>query len=402
MERMPLKLVMVSIIVVTTLALNPWDLLAQQNEPKKVSLKFGSGVTYGSAGDAVVGRLAGNFNVPSFRQQIYSGSFQYAFSPGFSIDTGVNFGRFTNQYDFDPSYENDFFYTTVKGVTNLNGLLNLNSRFMNPYFSFGLGMIRSQIQTSDLDSDDLSLMGTVGAGMNFYLFRGADLFVQYDYNAAGSDLLDGLSGTESSDQFAAVTAGLRFNFGSSGEKLSSWPPSRTRDSAPVTEADEPDEAEPEIEREETPDPDLERQKEERERQIQQAVDEAYRDMMRQQDQNREFADNWREEQRQKQLEAEARAERERIFTDQPDPGQYVQVFSFSNRSTAEKMRSLLMDELNDQLDQAGQRIIIHQVDGLNRVLIGSFKNYRDAKSMLQYLDYEYGAFIITYPRPDEM
>ncbi|MFO7799912.1 MAG: SPOR domain-containing protein, partial [Rhodohalobacter sp.] len=320
------------------------------------------------------------------------------------IDTGIQFGQFSNQYDFDPAFENDFFYATVKGVTNMNGLFNLNSRFLNPYISFGLGMIHSQIQTADLDSDDLSLLGTVGAGMNFYLFPGADLFIQYDYNAAGGDLLDGFSGQGSSDQFAAVSAGLRINFGPSGTKLASWPPPRDTRFEISTTADmgveEERDVEEEVIREEAPEPENLQEKEEREQNLQQMVDEAFRDMMQKKDENREFAEQWRAEQRQKQMEAQAEAERQSLITDQPDPGHYVQVFSFSNRETAEEMRAMLAEELSDRLEREDLRVIIHQYDGLNRVLLGSFQSYRNANSMLQNLDSDYGAFIITYPRSE--
>lgn len=382
----------------------PMPVQAQEENPKKVSFTLNTGVTYGSGGDGMIGPLAGNFNVPSFRQSVYGGSFQYAFNPAWSIDTAVQFGEFKNQYDFDPVFTNEFFYATVKGVTNMNGLFNLNSRFLNPYISFGLGMIHSQIQTADLDSDDLTLLGSVGAGMNFYLFPGADLFVQYDYNAAGGDLLDGFSGQGSSDQFAALNAGLRINFGPSGANLASWPPPRdTRfeisTSSNMSVAEERD-VEEEVIREEAPEPENLQEKEQREQNLRQMVDEAFRDMMQKKDENREFAEQWRAEQRQKQLEAQAEAERRSLITDQPDPGHYVQVFSFSNRETAEEMRAMLAEELSDRLEREDLRVIIHQYDGLNRVLIGSFHSYRNANSMLQNLDSDYGAFIITYPRSE--
>lgn len=406
MQRLLKSRHFVPVLLLIMLVVAPWNSYAQENEGKKFSITLSSGVTYGSAGDGVIGSLAGNFNVPSFRKQIYGGGIQFAISPAFSMDTGIQFGQFTNQYDFDPAFENDFFYATVKGVTNMNGLFNLNSRFLNPYISFGLGMIHSQIQTADLDSDDLSLLGTVGAGMNFYLFPGADLFVQYDYNAAGGDLLDGFSGQGSSDQFAAVSAGLRINFGPSGTKLASWPPPRDKrfeisTSTEMSVAEDQDlEVEEEVIREEVPEPENLQVKEEREQQLQRMVDEAFRDMLQKKEQNRIFADEWKAEQQQKQLEAEAEAEaeRRRLITDQPDPGHYVQVFSFSNRETAEEMRAMLAEELSARLEREDLRVIIHQYDGLNRVLIGSFQSYRTANRMLQNLDSDYGAFIITYPR----
>ncbi len=372
----------------------PLSVQAQQDDPRKVSFTLNSGVTYGSGGDGMLGALAGNFNVPSFRQPVYGGSFQYAFSPAWSMDTAVQFGEFKNQYDFDPVFNNEFFYVTVRGVTNVNGLFNLNSRFINPYFSIGLGMIRSKIESEDLDSEDLSLMISGGAGLNFYLFRGADLFVQYDYNAAGSDLLDGYSGLGSSDQFAALTAGLRLNFGSSGQKHISWPPSRDRrvvETAP--------EIEPEVEAAQEPDPELLREREQMEEQLRQRVERAEDAMMQRREEARIFADNWREERRRVQEEAQRRAQ---MFTEQPEPGHYVQVFSFRNQESAETIRERLIEMLDNEFNNPMELVIIQKVDEFNRVLVGAFSDFSDANRALRMISSEYGeSFIITFPRPEE-
>jgi len=235
-----------------------YELQAQQQQSeRKVSFTLNTGFTYGAADNSLIGPFAGNFNVSSYQQSVYGGSFQYAFNPAWSVDTALQFGEFTNQFTDDPPFQNDYFFFTVKGVTNLNNLLNLNweiSRVMNPYLSLGLGMMRSRIQAVELDGEDLSLLATGGAGLSFYLFRSADLFVQYDYYVAGSDLLDGYSEEGGSDHFAAVNAGLRFNFGRSGTKLASWPPPRepsVREPAPRTEIqDEEERLAEELQREE--------------------------------------------------------------------------------------------------------------------------------------------------------
>ena len=385
----------VSILAILLIAFIPLTVQAQDDDPKKVSFTLNSGVTYGSGGDGMVGRLAGNFNVPSFRQPIYGGSFQYAFSPAWSVDTAVQFGEFTNQYDFDPDYKNEFFYVTVRGVANMNGLFNLNSRFINPYFSVGMGMIRSKLESEDLDSEDLSLMLSGGAGLNFYLFRGADLFVQYTYNAAGSDLLDGFSGQGSSDQFAAVTGGLRFNFGSSGEKHISWPPSRDRRVADIT----PEEVEEEIRPREEPDPELIREREQMEERLRQRVERAEDAMMQRREEARIFADNWREERRRIQEEAQRRAQ---MFTDQPEPGHYVQVFSFRNQQSAETIRETLIEMLGDEFSNPMEMVVIQREGELNRVLVGAFSEFSEANRTLRMISQEYGdSFIITFPRPEE-
>ncbi|PKD43935.1 SPOR domain-containing protein [Rhodohalobacter barkolensis] len=402
MERKLFRFWSVAMILLIILISVPTESDAQQITPKKVSFTVGSGVTYGSAGDGAIGRLAGNFNTPSFRKQIYTGSFQYAFSRAWSLDIGFQSGKFTNQYDFDPAYENDFFSVTVKGITNMNGLFNVNSRFLNPYLSFGLGMIRSQLESEDLNSEDLSLLATAGAGMNFYLFRGADLFIQYDYNAAGSDLLDGLAGSGSSDQFASVTGGIRINFGSGGGKLASWPPARER----TTITPQPEEAEVEDEpltrteaepvQEPTEEQLMEREK--REQELRERIDQAEDAMMQKREEARIFADNWREEQRIKEMEAQVN----RFYTDQPEPGHYVQVYSLLNRENAETTRQKLVELLEGDIDDPSDKVLIHRFDDFNRVIIGPFPQYREANRVMQLMisDYE-ESFIITFPRSAE-
>jgi len=401
---------------------------AQEQSEKRVSLTFNYGVTYGLANGGTFGPLAGDFNVASFRQPIYGGSFQYAFTPAWSINTGLQFGEFTNQFTEDPPFQNDFFNVTVKGVTNLNNLLNLRwgaSRFVNPYFSFGLGMMRSQIVTDDLDSEDLSLMATGGAGLMFYLFRGADLFVQYDYHVVGSDLLDGVSGDGGTDKFAALNAGIRINFGPSGTKHASWPPSRerrVREPAPRPEVPEPEpELEPEVEPKVEPEPEVILDESTRRqlsaiemfrqsplmtsnRFIEEARERA--EIRRQQklEEERRIAEMRREEERraaEMRMEEQRRAEAEaaRVITDEPAPGHYVQVFSFRSRAYADQLRDDLIELLNEHFDDASQRVVIHRYGDYHRVLVGPFTRFSQARNAQQeFLSQYEEAFIITYPR----
>jgi len=395
---------MAFVFVILLISSVPVTIQAQEDNSKKVSFTLYSGVTYGSGGDGMIGQLAGNFNVPSFRQPVYGGSFQYAFNPAWSIDTAVQFGEFKNQYDFDPVFKNEFFYVTVKGVTNMNGLFNLNSRFINPYFSVGLGMIRSKLESVDLDSEDLSLMITGGAGLNFYLFKGADLFVQYSYNAAGSDLLDGFSGQGSSDQFAAVNAGLRINFGSSGEKHISWPPARVREMAePAPEVEPEPEPTPEPEAVQEPDPEQIREIEQMKERLRERVERAEDAMMQRREEARIFADNWREERRIAQEKAREEAERRtEIFTEQPAPGHYVQVFSFRNQENAETTRETLIEMLQSEFNNPTEIVVIQKAGEYNRILVGAFSEFSEANRIMRMISSEYeGSFVITFPRAEE-
>ena len=388
---------------------------AQEQSEKRVSLTFNYGVTYGLANGGTFGPLAGDFNVASFRQPVYGGSFQYAFTPAWSINTGLQFGEFTNQFADDPPFQNDYFNVTVKGVTNLNNLFNLRggaTRFVNPYFSFGLGMMRSQIVTDDLDSEDLSLMATGGAGLMFYLFRSADLFVQYDYHVVGSDLLDGVSGDGGTDKFAAINAGIRVNFGPSGTKHVSWPPSRERrerEPAPRPEVPEPEpEPEPEIVPEPEPEPILDETTRRQlaafemfrqsplmtsNRLIEEARERA--EIRRQQrvEEERRLAEMRMEEQRR------AEAEAARVITDEPAPGHYIQVFSFRSRTYADQLRDDLIELLSDHFDDASQRVVLHRYEDYHRVLVGPYTRFSQARNAQREILSQYEeAFIITYPR----
>ena len=398
-----------------------YELHAQQQQSEsKVSFTLNTGLTYGAAGNSSFGPFAGKFNVSSFQQPIYGGSFQYAFTPAWSIDTALQFGEFKNQFDDAPPFQNDFFYLTVKGVTNLNNLLDLNwggSRVVNPYLSFGLGMMRSRIEAVDLDSEDLSLMGTGGAGLSFYLFRAADLFVQYHYHVVGSDLLDGFSGDGGSDHFAAINAGLRINFGRSDSKLISWPPSRERRvrepaprpviADPVPEPEpEPetvsDPSESEILEEERRAAELQREEEERALELRREEEQRIEEMRREEE--RRAAELLREEERRAlelRREEEQRAERmaSQLFTDQPAAGHYIQIYSFRSQTSAENMRDDLISILDELAENGAQRVVIHRYGNYHRVLIGPFERFTEARRVQQELSNRYrDAFVITYPR----
>jgi hypothetical protein len=395
---------------------------ADDYEGRKVSITLSTGFTYASAGDGQLGRLAGNFNVPSFRQPVYGGSFQYAFSPSWSFETAMHFGSFKNQFDSDPFFETDFVHVTLKGVTNINNLLNLRwgpSRVFNPYLSFGVGMIRSDFQTDDLDSQDIALLVTGGAGMSFYLFRGADLFVQYDFNAVASDLVDGFSGDGGSDQFAALSGGLRLNFGSRDKKHVSWPPPReprvrerreVQQPLPVPEPEpEPEilvrETEPVIQREETfrvRESSIRVSPEFLKSMLAKGIVKAYelREEIRQ-----EAAEIRRQERIQAEEERRAALLRrqahmaEQVSVQAPEAGHYVQVSSFLSRATANSTRANLVEQLSGQISNASGRVIIHQYEQYNRVLIGPFTRVGEARSILEEIANTYeNAFLITFPR----
>lgn len=67
------------------------------------------GVTYGTGGEVIFGPLAGNFDVPSFREPIFGATLRYAVSPTWRLELFGAGGQFQNQFDTDPEFTNDYF-----------------------------------------------------------------------------------------------------------------------------------------------------------------------------------------------------------------------------------------------------------------------------------------------------
>lgn len=435
---------------------------AQKENPevRRLSITLNGGVTYGSAGN-ISGPFAGKFNVATFRQSVYGGSFQYAFNPAWSLETAVQFGGFKNQFESDPAFKNDYLHVSVKGLAGINDLLSLKwgaARFVNPHIAFGLGMIKSEVQADGLDTRDLSLMFTGGAGVSFYIFQGADLFFQYNYYAVGGDLLDGLSGDGGSDHFAALSTGLRFNFGKRNTNLASWPaPRKPSVTTPATEPlaqnreeePEPDtrqtvevEAVPEEETKTEPaeippageeernevdaewlnslseflespmlkqplfiSESLTRAEENAKRLEQEKIQRQSEAVARARDRAAAEALARAEamaiEQEQARAEAEARQRRDERGngTNRPEAGHYIQISSFLSSVSAGRIRNELVESITGEADHLSQRVIIHQFEDFNRILIGPFSRFSEGRSVLRNLLEQYpDAFLIRFPR----
>lgn len=376
---------------------------------RNFSIKLNGGLTYASGGGGVLGPLLGQFDVESYQKSIYGAAIEYAFNPEWSFEAAFNTGSFNNQFADDPAFSTDYIYTTFRGVTHLNNLLDLNWRgntFVNPYLAIGLGMIRTRMSADGLDSEDLSLMLSSGAGAVFYLLNSADLFVQYDYNMAGSNLLDGFSGSRGSDKFAVVKAGVRINFGSKNTKLASWPSVRpaVRRSAPLKQpvlalAHEP-QAEPER-------PDMtwvsdlgtymESPMARHPEFVERAVERA-----QQMKEARIIAEARAAERA--RLEAEKRAAAALAATviqkvSTPPDGAYIQIGSFPNDKVAEEKWREVVADLSGVVLNPEERVLIQEYQQYRRVIIGPFGTVRQTRAVLNAIQSSYGdAFLITFPR----
>lgn len=104
---------------------------------------------------------------------------------------------------------------------------------------------------------------------------------------------------------------------------------------------------------------------------------------------------------QARAEAEARQRRnERMnVTNRPVAGHYIQISSFLSSASANRIRNELVESITGEIDNPSQRVLIHQFEDFNRVLIGPFGRFSEGQTILRNLTEHYPeAFLITFPR----
>lgn len=369
------------------------EVSAQQQDDRRFSLLFHSGVSYATSGQGSIGLLAGDFNVESLSKPVFGGGFQYAISPAWSIEGAFQMGKFENRFEEDPFYQTDFTAVSFRAVTNFNNLLNFSggfTRVLNPYLTLGAGGVQSSITTVDLDSRDLSLSLIGGLGLSLYVTPWLDLFGQYDYHYIMGDLLDGVS-EGGSDQYTTLHGGIRINFGRSPARLASWPAPQPQPSVP-----EPDpEPLPEPEPEPTPEPvQLDEEIINWWTNFERFIDSPLMQRPVSIDRVRQIiAERLEDEQREREAARQA-------FVEQPDPGHYIQIYSFSTRERAENVRDEVISKLQSIVMNPENRVIITPYREYYRVLIGHFEYISDARQIRNFISDMFDeAFLITYPRP---
>jgi outer membrane protein OmpA-like peptidoglycan-associated protein len=208
---------------------------AQENqEPNRLSIGLFGGVTIG------------HMNIGTEYDPTFGFNLRYAANPTFAIQTNFQFGEFTSTDEdginnegnwYDRHFTNSFIKSSVSSHINLLRMLGSTSETLNLYANVGLGLIFNDVETSmgnqqlfhseeyrGEDHSNIDLFGVLGAGVRVNLGRRLDLFAQYDFNVANSDLIDGHrtrpereidNYKRTSDSWSSLTAGLQIKFGGS-------------------------------------------------------------------------------------------------------------------------------------------------------------------------------------------
>lgn len=238
-------------IVVLTLLMPFQTAYAQESDDRhKWSFGFQAGVLSGnlpsvSATNAIVSR----FNVEN---DFYLTA---AFQAGYSISefeslyltlSRSEFSVFTD-YEFWPDvlFENQFYSANFSAQFALRRFIDALPNRLDPYGSFGLGLMNSrhsvtplnsqgttQNDFSDGPSDNLSFIITTGLGFDYSLNSKISLFLQFNQNFLSSDLIDrNLAGEilqndfiQTTNKWSTLTSGFRFKFGRAKQRIQPEPP----------------------------------------------------------------------------------------------------------------------------------------------------------------------------------
>lgn len=232
------KLLIVALIasIVVTSPVSAQD----DQEPNRISIGLLGGVT------------KGHMNIGTDLDPTFGFNLRYAVNPTVAFQTNFGFGTFKSTEDdgfddngnyYDRHFENSYFTTSLTGHFNLLRLLGGQNERINLYAIAGLGLIFNDVETSmgnsnmagseafaGEDHTETAFFANFGTGLRFHLGRRVDLFVQYDYNIANDDIIDGHRTRpeldidlyrRNQDHWSAITGGIQIKFGGS-DRDANW------------------------------------------------------------------------------------------------------------------------------------------------------------------------------------
>lgn len=223
----------IALLVTSMVIVSPVE--AQDNqEPNRLSIGLLGGVTIG------------HMNIGTEYDPTFGFNLRYAANPTFAIQTNFQFGEFVSTEDdginrdgnwYDRHFTNSYIKSSLSTHINLLRMLGSSSETVNLYANVGLGLIFNDVETSmgnpqlfhseeyrGEDHSNIDVFAVFGTGVRVNLGRRLDVFAQYDFNVANSDLIDGHrtrpdraidNFKRTPDSWSSLTAGIQIKFGSS-------------------------------------------------------------------------------------------------------------------------------------------------------------------------------------------
>lgn len=344
--------------------------------------------------------LSSNFSLNTKDSYSFGGSLQYALTPAWSLELGY---QRTDIKGLDSPFETKVNMIAFRNIINLNQLLmiNLITERINPFLTAGVGydMYNYRLATEKIYNHNSSY--NLGAGIAYKLTNTVDLFTHYDFHI-GSNEMDNDTEGWGADMINALTAGVRINFGKTNAIHPSWKPFP----ADLSQSDY-ELFVAQVDRINTLNTQLE-ELEKRSDQNDQKHDSTIQD-------NRAAIDSLnvrmdRLEQRMDDLEqafANLKGSINPVAVNQETgkaellpAGHYVQIFASYALLPAQRVRKYAMDQLNDSLQNAEEKIFIIKRKRYYEVLIGVLTEFEDASNIQQIMtNFHEDAYVISFPRP---
>jgi outer membrane protein OmpA-like peptidoglycan-associated protein len=192
----------------------------------RFSISLFGGVTLSQEG-AIWSTTRGNFDVQVGYSPAFGGSILYSVSQPFSLEFRIVSGMFESHDDVAAGnqFRNDYLYFSGRGLIYLSNIFQTYrmSDRINPYIFAGIGYMNidvTEMAGPDINETVSTVLG--GLGMKIRATRFFDVFAQYEFTVADSDLLDGRRASHPRDMWGTVTAGVTVNLGSMNRQHIRW------------------------------------------------------------------------------------------------------------------------------------------------------------------------------------
>lgn len=229
------------LFIATIIILSPFHSATAQemDDRNKWSIGLQAGVLTGnlptvSATNTIVSR----FNVENDYYLTAAFQLGYAISEYESLQLTLSRGEFSvfTEYEFWPNviFKNQFYTANLSAQLDLRRLVETLPNRLDPYGSFGLGLMSSrntvspmnsqdtlQNDFSDDQSNDLAFLLTTGIGFDYSLTSRFSIFFQFNHNFLSTDIIDkNLAGEvldndfiQTTGNWSTYTSGFRLKFG---------------------------------------------------------------------------------------------------------------------------------------------------------------------------------------------
>ncbi|MCH8556363.1 MAG: hypothetical protein LAT84_01015 [Balneolia bacterium] len=382
------------------------DANAQDRNERKFSISLHGGVVL--AQDSFRASPAGGFGVVAETNPVFGGALQYALSPYWSLELMGQYQSFENESGAALEFESTVIEVSLRNIIHLNQLLGTNriSNYIAPYAVLGGGVQIYDYSSNVFSSDDgVSGVAVAGLGLNIYLSRTVDLFAQYDFHMSSNVVnarVNNSSGGSAFTTYGTAIGGLRFNFGASDARHSSWrraPIDLYQDDYDRLMGlnDRMDELERQVATQSDEIARLESEIDSRAGALEGRADQTE---SRVSDLERQFAE-MQQSIRDREREPETRTEVDEAgLTQNLADGHYVQIYAGLTMSSAQSARRTMVEALEGVVDNPSEMVLITQRRQFYEVRVGVFNRFPDTVDVLRTAQNNFSdAFVVTFPRP---